>query len=234
MATVTMSTFTGRPIKTTDEIHSSLRTRLGREPTSDEVAIQLKKMIKRKEAHQLWLARGKRGKAEYEAFVAAEKAAAEKAAAPVPVAVEQSLVMPTTKEGVRLWRARLDAIDAAIDALAAAEAAQAHAETQRKAAALNAQNAVATLNRLSMTLPPPEGKEEDEASEDALIPFHHKKVAYLRWGHLDEDGEGVWGEGGDLWLQNADGSKGAYVGQLQANGKIDSSPELIATEPETA
>ena len=68
--------------------------------------------------------------------------------------------------------------------------------------------------------------------EDKLIAFTHKKVSYLRYGHLDEDGEGVWWEGGDLWLQKEDGSKGAYAGQLQASGKIDSSPAIMAAEPD--
>ena len=161
----------------------------------------------------------------------AEQPVAEQPVAEQPVAVEQ-LVLPTTKEGVRLWRARLDAIDAAIDALAAAEAAQADAEVKRSAAALKAEQATAALNRLSTSLPLPESEDEDEASQDALIPYHHKKTAYLRWGHIDEDGEGVWEEGGDIWLQNADGSKGAYAGQLRSNGRIDNSAEVMATEPD--
>jgi len=73
---------------------------------------------------------------------------------------------------------------------------------------------------------------EEEASGDSLIPFTHKKVKYLRFGHLDEDGEGVWDEGGDLWLATADGAKGAYAGQLQVSGKIDSSPTVMENEPE--
>jgi hypothetical protein len=77
-----------------------------------------------------------------------------------------------------------------------------------------------------------EAEEEAEEAEDALIPFTHKKINYLRYGHLDEDGEGVWWEGGDLWLKNADGSKGAYAGQIKASGKIDASAEVMAAEPD--
>ena len=73
--------------------------------------------------------------------------------------------------------------------------------------------------------------EEEEESLDKLIPFTHKKIKYLRYGHLDEDGEGVWWEGGDIWLQKEDGSKGAYAGQIQASGKIDISAEVMAAEP---
>jgi hypothetical protein len=77
-----------------------------------------------------------------------------------------------------------------------------------------------------------EEAEETEQPEDALITFTNKKIKYLRYGHLDEDGEGVWWEGGDIWLQNADGSKGAYAGQIQASGKINASPEVMAAEPD--
>jgi hypothetical protein len=72
-----------------------------------------------------------------------------------------------------------------------------------------------------------------DASADALITWTSpKKVDYLRIGHLDEDGDGVWNEGNWLWAKNADGSKGAYAGILLANGKIDSSPATLADEPE--
>lgn len=73
---------------------------------------------------------------------------------------------------------------------------------------------------------------EDEEPLDKLIPFTFKGTKYLRFGHLDEDGEGVWWEGGDIWLQKADGSKGAYVGQVDdRTKKIDSSPAVMAAEP---
>lgn len=73
----------------------------------------------------------------------------------------------------------------------------------------------------------PEAEAEEE-SEDSLIPFTHKKVKYLRFGHLDEDGEGVWHEDGDLWMAKADGTKGPYAGQLLSSGKINAEAE----EPE--
>ena len=82
----------------------------------------------------------------------------------------------------------------------------------------------------------PEAEEEmleaEEESEETLMPFINKKISYLRLGHLDKDGDPVWWEGGDIWLQNADGSKGAYAGQIQASGKIDASPAVMAAEPE--
>jgi hypothetical protein len=79
---------------------------------------------------------------------------------------------------------------------------------------------------------PAEAADEEEESDDSLIPFTHKKVKYLRFGHLDEDGEGVWHEDGDLWLATPSGGKGAYAGKLQLSGKIDSSPEAMAQEPD--
>jgi hypothetical protein len=84
---------------------------------------------------------------------------------------------------------------------------------------------------IAAAAPAVEAEEEEEEVGDSLIPFTHKKVDYLRFGHLDEDGEGVWDEGGDLWLKTADGGKGAYAGQLRSTGKIDSSPEVLAAEP---
>ena len=75
--------------------------------------------------------------------------------------------------------------------------------------------------------------EAEEEPEDSLIPFTCKKIKYLRYGHLDEDGEGVWWEGGDIWFQNADGSKGAYAGQINDSKKtIDNSPAVMAAEPD--
>lgn len=78
-----------------------------------------------------------------------------------------------------------------------------------------------------------EVEETEDEPEDKLIPFAHKGKSYLRFGHLDEDGDAVWDEGGDLWLANDDGSKGAYQGVLKA-GKIDSSPAVLAAEPDIA
>ena len=72
-----------------------------------------------------------------------------------------------------------------------------------------------------------------DASEDTLISWTSPKgVAYLRIGHLDAEGDGVWNEGNWLWAKNADGSKGAYAGILLASGKIDASPETLGDEPE--
>jgi hypothetical protein len=72
-----------------------------------------------------------------------------------------------------------------------------------------------------------------DAFDDALITWLSPKgKAYLRVGHLDTDGDAVWNEGNWLWLQNADGSKGAYAGILLANGKLDASPAALADEPE--
>ena len=84
-----------------------------------------------------------------------------------------------------------------------------------------------------------EAEEEDQsvtsvdASEDALISWTSPKgKVYLRIGHLDADGDGVWNEGNWLWLKDADGGKGAYAGILLASGKIDASPATLADEPE--
>jgi hypothetical protein len=72
-----------------------------------------------------------------------------------------------------------------------------------------------------------------DAFDDALMTWLSPKgKAYLRVGHLDADGDAVWNEGNWLWLQNADGSKGAYAGVLIANGKVDASPAALADEPE--
>lgn len=78
-----------------------------------------------------------------------------------------------------------------------------------------------------------EETEEAEEPDNSLLPFTFKKVNYLRFGH-EEDGEKIWDEGNDLWLAAKDGSKGAYAGILQASGKIDSSAEVLAAEPELA
>jgi len=78
---------------------------------------------------------------------------------------------------------------------------------------------------------PVEVEPEPEVAEDSLMPFIHKKVKYLRFGHLDDDNKAVWDEGNDLWKLKADGSKGDYAGQLLASGEIDSSAEVLANEP---
>jgi len=78
-----------------------------------------------------------------------------------------------------------------------------------------------------------EGVVSVDATSDALIPWTSPKgVTYLRVGHLDEEGDGVWNEGNWLWAKNADGTKGAYAGILLANGKIDARPATLADEPE--
>ena len=86
---------------------------------------------------------------------------------------------------------------------------------------------------------PEQAEEVEEAesveveTEDSLIDWTSPKgKVYLRVGHLDAEGDGVWNEGNWLWVKNADGSKGAYAGILLASGKIDSSPTTLAEEPE--
>jgi len=72
-----------------------------------------------------------------------------------------------------------------------------------------------------------------DAAEDGLIDWVSPKgVTYLRVGHLDAEGDGVWNEGNWLWAKAADGSRGAYAGILLASGKIDSSPAVMADPPE--
>jgi hypothetical protein len=73
--------------------------------------------------------------------------------------------------------------------------------------------------------------EEAEEVEDSLLPFTYKKLKCLRFGHKDADGEEVWDEGCDLWTQNPDGSKGAYIGILLATGLLDNRPEVLNNEP---
>ena len=123
------------------------------------------------------------------------------------------------------------AANKALKAAAKAEAEDEEAEDFAPATVLSSSAAVGGGGSVAAAAPAAEEEEEDE-SEDSLIPFTHKKVDYLRFGHLDEDGEGVWDEGGDLWLKTAEGGKGAYAGQLRSSGKIDSSPEVMAAEPE--
>jgi len=95
------------------------------------------------------------------------------------------------------------------------------------------------VTKAKTVAPPPvpatveEVEETEEEAEDKLIPFTHKGKSYLRFGHLDEDGDAIWDEGGDLWLAKEDGSKGAYQGVL-THGKIDSSPAVLAAEPDIA
>jgi len=71
----------------------------------------------------------------------------------------------------------------------------------------------------------------EEDGDDTFMPFTHKKINYLRYGSMDDEGEPLWHEDGDLWLANADGSKGAYAGVLKSTGKIDNSPAVMANEP---
>jgi len=74
-----------------------------------------------------------------------------------------------------------------------------------------------------------EAASEEVETEDTMIPWTSPKgVAYLRVGHLDEEGDGVWNEGNWLWTVKEDGSRGPFAGVLLANGKIDAKAE----EPE--
>jgi len=72
---------------------------------------------------------------------------------------------------------------------------------------------------------------EAEEPEDDLLPFSKGGVDYLRWGHLDADGDEVWHPEGWTWLKNADGSKGAFAGKMVGT-KLDKSAEAMADEPE--
>ena len=63
---------------------------------------------------------------------------------------------------------------------------------------------------------------EDEDPE--LLPFKHKGKNYLRLGAKREDGKHLW-TSGNLW-ESKKGAKGAYVGNLQADGTIDTDEEL--------
>jgi len=74
--------------------------------------------------------------------------------------------------------------------------------------------------------------EAEEEVEMEQLPFTHKKINYLRLGCMGKDGEPEWADVGDLWLMNADGSRGAYAGILMINGKIDTSAHVMANAPE--
>ena len=71
----------------------------------------------------------------------------------------------------------------------------------------------------------------EEEAEDDILPFSKGGKDYLRWGHLDKDGDEVWAAEGYTWFKNPDGSKGAYAGKMVGN-KLDSSPAALAEEPE--
>ena len=116
------------------------------------------------------------------------------------------------------------------DELAAKKAARA-AKKAAKAASKEVDEGAA---RAASVMPAPaveQAPKAEEAEEDGpangLCPFRHKKVSYLRFGHKDADGDDVWHEDGDLWLTLADGSKGAYAGQIKADGSIDTSADVM-------
>jgi hypothetical protein len=75
---------------------------------------------------------------------------------------------------------------------------------------------------------PPSPKEEAKAEEadDEFIPITLGGKKYVRLGQRRTDGNHIWASG-DLW-ESKKGQKGAYVGVLQDDGKIDNTAE----EPE--
>ena len=77
----------------------------------------------------------------------------------------------------------------------------------------------------------PAAEAVEEEAEDDLLPFSKGGISYLRWGHLDAEGEEVWHPEGWTWLRNADGSKGAFAGKM-VGAKLDKSAEAMADEPE--
>ena len=79
--------------------------------------------------------------------------------------------------------------------------------------------------------PPAEAVEGGEEADDDLLPFSKGGISYLRWGHLDAEGDEVWHPEGWTWLKNADGSKGAFAGKMVGT-KLDKSAEAMADEPE--
>ena len=74
-------------------------------------------------------------------------------------------------------------------------------------------------------------EEAEEEADDDLLPFSKGGISYLRWGHLDAEGDEVWHPQGWTWLKNADGSKGAFAGKMVGT-KLDKSAEAMADEPE--
>jgi hypothetical protein len=74
--------------------------------------------------------------------------------------------------------------------------------------------------------------EEAEEVDDELLPFTIGKTSYQRWGHLDAEEQPVWHPSGWTWRVNADGSRGAFAGKVDAKGKLDSSPSAMADPPE--
>ncbi len=73
---------------------------------------------------------------------------------------------------------------------------------------------------------------EPDDTELELIAFKAGGINYLRVGERRVSSEPIWEHRGDLWYALADGSKGAYAGLLKADGIIDSSPDVMADEPE--
>lgn len=103
------------------------------------------------------------------------------------------------------------------------------ARAAKKAAKAAAKEVEESTSRAASVMPPPAEKTEecDDEVENGLCPFRHKKINYLRFGHKDTEGDYNWHEDGDLWLALADGKKGAYAGQIRADGSIDTSAEVM-------
>ena len=110
---------------------------------------------------------------------------------------------------------------------AAAKAKKAAATTAPDAEAASAEDEVEEEAAVEVTLE--ESGSVEVETEDTLIPWTSPKgTAYLRVGHLDAEGDGVWNEGNWLWAVKEDGSRGTFAGVLLASGKIDTKAE----EPE--
>ena len=187
--------------------------------------------------HLVWAAEQKRTRAaEYEAFVAAHAAAHPKSAAG-SVADDASVAeSAAASEDAKPKKGRKPMTDEAKAAAAAKRAATKAAKSAAAPAdatpAAPAPVAKEVVEEAAVDLG--EAAEETEAAEEAddeFLPFSIGKASYLRFGHINADDETVWHEGGHLWLA-VDGERGAYAGKVGPKGKLDTSAEAMADEPE--
>jgi hypothetical protein len=182
-----------------------------------------------KGAHLHWCSRYKlEHEAEWLAFKASWELEHPKSSA-TSVADSESVTEADAPAPVKGKRGAKKDSDRTPEELAVVKAKRAAA----KAAKAAAKSVDEEVSRASSVLPAAvEPVAEEEEVENNLLAFRYKKVNYLRFGHKDSEGDDVWHEDGDLWLASADGSKGAYAGQLTADGSINTSAEVMANPPE--
>jgi len=182
-------------------------------------------------AHLHWCSRYKtEHEAEWLAFKSDWEAAHPKGSAAASVADDASVAesaAPSEASGAKAKKARKPQSEETKAAAAAKRAATKAA----KAAPVPADAPAAVVQDKAVEEEAVDLSSAEEEEEDDFLPFSKGGKDYLRWGHLDKDGDEVWAAEGYTWMRNADGSKGAYAGKMVGN-KLDSSPAAIAEEPE--